>query len=92
MKLHEVVGGIVAVLCFVGAVYCALLRGEACFHSRKFDPASGHTERLRCKSAGVSYGTPREAWWMGPGMLLLWLGAGAGGYLFTWDERQRAKR
>ena len=91
ITLLRYLGGVVAVTCFAGAIYCAVLRGDACFHQRPYDAAAGHTEPLRCKAAGPSYGTPREARLINLGTWWLWLGAGLGGWLFTLDERIKTK-
>jgi len=89
MRPREIFGGTIAVACFAGAIYCALWRGDICFNKRKYDLEKGRTVRLYCKQAGPSYGTPREDFWTSDGIWLLWFGAAAGGYLFTWDERRR---
>jgi hypothetical protein len=92
MKRREILGALIAVPCFAAAVYCAVLRGSACSDARHYDLAAGRTERLNCRSAGPSYGTPREAFWINRGTWLFWLGAIAGGAVFTWGEGRPPKR
>jgi len=77
-KLREKIGGAILAVCFVGLVYCLLLRGQVCWHPRGLDYAKGYLYEYNCKSI-QTHVTPHELdvlmfWHWG---FLLGLGVGA---------------